>query len=175
MPAELLAFLTERLKVHLRERGVRHDLIAAAFAVGGEDDLVRLLARVDALQAFVDSEDGRNLLAAYRRASNIVSIEEERRAQLRRRPGCWRARREPKGAARRSGTARRDRPSAAEYGSAMAALARLRRPVDSFFDAVMVNAPEPDYNQLLLLSQIRSALGRVADFSLVEDNEHAAA
>jgi glycyl-tRNA synthetase beta chain len=182
VPAELLAFLTERLKVHLRERGVRHDLIAAAFAVGGEDDLVRLLARVDALQAFVDSEDGRNLLAAYRRASNIVSIEERKDGRSYVGDPVVGALVEPAEkalhAALETARAEIDQALAAEeYGSAMAALARLRRPVDSFFDAVMVNAPEPDLriNRLLLLSQIRSALGRVADFSLVEDNEHAAA
>src|SRR5260221_988360 len=76
--AELLAFFADRLKVHLREQGVRHDLIAAIFALGGEDDLVRLLARVAALDAFLKSEDGANLLTAYRRASNIVRIEEKK-------------------------------------------------------------------------------------------------
>jgi glycyl-tRNA synthetase beta chain len=179
---ELLAFLADRLKVHLRERGVRHDLIAAAFAVGGEDDLVRLLARVDALQAFVDSEDGRNLLAAYRRASNIVGIEEKKDGRSYVGDPIAGALVEPAERALHVAleTARVeiDRALAAEeYGAAMAALARLRRPVDTFFGSVMVNAPEPDLriNRLLLLSQIRSALGRVADFSLVEDNERAAA
>jgi glycyl-tRNA synthetase beta chain len=179
---ELMSFLADRLKVHLRESGVRHDLISAAFAVGGEDDLVRLLARVDALQAFVDSEDGRNLLAAYRRASNIVGIEERKEGRSYIGDPVASALVEPAEeqlhAALDTARSEIDRALAAEeYGSAMAALARLRRPVDSFFDAVMVNAPEPDLriNRLLLLSQIRSALGRVADFSLVEDNERAAA
>ena len=75
---ELLRFFADRLKVHLRGEGVRHDLVSAVFAVGEEDDLVRLLARVDALNAFLVSEDGRNLLTAYRRASNIVGIEEKK-------------------------------------------------------------------------------------------------
>ena len=78
--------MADRLKVHLRERGVRHDLIAAAFAVGEEDDLVRLIARAEALQRFLDSEDGRNLLTAYRRASNIVAIEEKKDGRRLRRP-----------------------------------------------------------------------------------------
>src|SRR3546814_8765121 len=76
--AELLDFLADRLKVHLREGGVRHDLVAAVFALGDEDDLLRLLARVEALAGFVSSEDGANLLVAYRRASNIVAIEEKK-------------------------------------------------------------------------------------------------
>ena len=75
---DLLAFFADRLKVHLREQGVRHDLIAAVFAGGAEDDIVRLLARVDALRDFLDTEDGANLLTAYRRASNIVRIEENK-------------------------------------------------------------------------------------------------
>src|SRR5690606_7291022 len=72
---DLLDFFADRLKVALREKGVRHDLIAAVFALGGEDDLVRLLARVEALQRFLDTDDGANLLVAYRRAANIVRIE----------------------------------------------------------------------------------------------------
>src|SRR5262249_40868934 len=77
---DLLDFFADRLKTHLRERDVRHDLIAAVFAPGGEDDLVRLLARVDALGEFLASEDGANLLVAYRRAANIVRIEEKKDA-----------------------------------------------------------------------------------------------
>src|SRR5207248_7236677 len=76
--ADLLDFFADRLKAHLRERGLRHDLIAAIFAPGGEDDLVRLLARMDALREFLGSEDGANLLVAYRRAANIVRIEEKK-------------------------------------------------------------------------------------------------
>jgi glycyl-tRNA synthetase beta chain len=144
--------------------------------VGGEDDLVCLLARVDALQAFVDSEDGRNLLAAYRRASNIVGIEEKKDGRSYVGDPVAGALVEPAErelhAALEAARAEIDRSLAAEdYAAAMAALARLRRPVDRFFDAVMVNVPEPELrvNRLLLLSQIRSALERVADFSLVED------
>ena len=75
---DLLDFFADRLKVHLRERGVRHDHVEAVFALGGEDDLVRLLARVDALSGFLATDDGENLLAAYKRASNIVAIEEKK-------------------------------------------------------------------------------------------------
>jgi glycyl-tRNA synthetase beta chain len=78
VPGELLAFFADRLKVHLRAEGARHDLVTAAFAAGEEDDLVRLLARVEALGSFLATDDGRNLLVAYRRASNIVGIEEKR-------------------------------------------------------------------------------------------------
>jgi glycyl-tRNA synthetase beta chain len=182
LTAQIFSFLVDRLKPVLRARGVTYDLILAATAVGEEDDLVRLLARVDALQAFLETEDGRNLLAAYRRASNIVGIEEKKDRRSYVGDPSASALVEPAEAALYAalGTARAeiDRAlGAEEYGAAMAALARLRRPVDSFFDAVMVNVSEPDLriNRLLLLSQIRSALGRVADFSLVEDNERAAA
>jgi glycyl-tRNA synthetase beta chain len=173
---ELLAFFADRLKVHLRERGVRHDLIGAVFAIGGEDDLVRLLARVEALRAFLETEDGRNLLTAYRRASSIVAIEEKKdgrsfagepRAEALVEPG-------EKALFEALAIALQeiDRAVQAEdFAGAMRALARLRRSVDTFFDTVLVNAPEPDLrvNRLLMLSQIRAALGRVADFSSIED------
>ena len=173
---DLIAFFADRLRVHLRGEGVRHDLIAAVFAKSLEDDLVRLLARVEALTAFVGSEDGRNLLTAYRRASNIVAIEEKRdaasyalepSADLLVEPAeidLYRTLCEAQGAITIA-LGRED------FGTAMAALARLRGPVDRFFDAVMVNAPEPERraNRLRLLSLIRSALGSVAEFGLIED------
>lgn len=173
---DVLDFLADRLKVHLRGEGVRHDLISAVFAAGEEDDLVRLLARVDALNAFLVSEDGRNLLTAYRRASNIVGIEEKK--DRRRYDGA------PDPALLRESAERalyealervRERIEAAlrseDYTEAMTALAALRAPVDEFFDRVMVNADEPELraNRLRLLALIRSALGRVADFGLIED------
>jgi glycyl-tRNA synthetase beta chain len=173
---ELLRFFADRLKVHLRGEGVRHDLISAVFAAGEEDDLVRLLARVDALNAFLVTDDGRNLLTAYRRASNIVGIEEKkdkRRYEGVPDPALLRepAERALHEALERA-QARIETALAAEhYTDAMAALAALRAPVDEFFDRVMVNADEPDLraNRLLLLGLIRSALGRVADFALIED------
>jgi glycyl-tRNA synthetase beta chain len=175
---ELTAFLADRLKVHLRERGVRHDVVAAAFAVGVEDDLVRLIARAEALQAFLDSEDGRNLLTAYRRASSIVGIEEKKDGRRYEGQPAAGALVDPCeetlfAALEMAGPCIEAALATEDYGAAMAALAALRGPVDRFFDSVMVNAPEPELrlNRLLLLSRVRSALQRVADFSLVEDSQ----
>jgi glycyl-tRNA synthetase beta chain len=179
---DVIGFLADRLKVHLRERGVRHDLIAAAFAAGDEDDIVRLVARAEALQAFMASEDGRNLLSAFRRAGNIVAIEEKRDGRRYDGAPVAGALVEPAEEALHSaleGAGLRISAALAgeDYGGAMADLAALRKPVDGFFDAVMVNAPEPDLrlNRLLLLSRIRSALQQVADFSLIEDVPRGAA
>jgi len=174
---ELLDFIADRLKVHLRERGVRHDLIGATFAQLGtaEDDLVRLLKRVDALAGFLASEDGANLLIAFRRASNIVAIEE-------REDGCtyhgfvdMRQLRQSEERALaehlaevggRAGTLL----AREEFERAMTELARLRRPIDDFFDKVTVNCEEPALreNRLRLLSGIRETMNRVADFSQIE-------
>lgn len=173
--ADLLSFFADRLKVHLRERGVRHDLIAAVFGLTGEDDLVRLLARVGALTDFVASDDGANLLTAYRRAANIVGIEEKKdgvtfndkadRSAL--------VEDEEKAVAialdetaAQAGTA----VKAENYAGAMAALAGLRAPVDMFFDSVTVNADDAALrvNRLKLLSEIRETMNRVADFSQIE-------
>ena len=181
-PDELIAFLVERLKVHLRERGVRHDLIAAAVAVGREDDLLRLAARADALQGFIDSEDGRNLLTAFRRAANIVGIEEKkdgRRYDGHPVPGLLADPAEEVlfAALEEAGGRIAAALAAEDYPAAMSALAALRRPVDGFFTAVLVNVPEPDLrlNRLLLLARIRSSLAQVADFSLIEDSGRPAA
>ncbi len=173
--SELLAFFEDRLKVHLRERGVRHDLIAAVFALGDEDDLVRLLARVEALQDFVSGADGANLLVAYRRAANILRIEEKKDGRTYSgvpRPDLLQATEE-----RRLDKALHDAAlsSAAalakeDFGAAMAALAALRGPVDQFFDKVTVNTDDKELreNRLRLLSQIRDTLNHVADFSRIE-------
>jgi glycyl-tRNA synthetase beta chain len=173
--AELLAFFADRLKVHLREKGVRHDLITAIFTLGGEDDLVRLLARVEALDRFLASDDGANLLVAYRRAANIVRIEEKRDGRAYDGP----ARRdaleipEEKVLAERLGAATVTAKAALEreaFDEAMTALAGLRGPVDEFFDRVTVNTDKPELreNRLRLLSEIRATLNRVADFSQIE-------
>jgi glycyl-tRNA synthetase beta chain len=173
--AELLEFFADRLKVALRDQGVRHDLIAAVFALGGEDDLVRLLARVEALGAFLKSEDGANLLTAYRRASNIVRIEEGKdktRYADAPNPALFKEPAEDvlaeklKFATAESGKAL----EAEEFAGAMAALARLRLPVDEFFNKVTVNTDDRELraNRLRLLSQIRDTLNRVADFSKIE-------
>jgi len=174
---ELLGFIADRLKVHLRERGVRHDLIAAAFAQIGtaEDDLVRLLERVDALSNFLASEEGANLVTAYRRASNIVAIEERRDNRPYDHDVQQKLLQEPEEFAlerglqlTRHGVERSlDRE---EFEAAMGHLATLRRPIDEFFDKVTVNTDEPKLreNRLRLLSRIRETMNQVADFSQIE-------
>ena len=173
--AELPAFFADRLKVHLREQGVRHDLVSAVFADGREDDLVRLLSRVAALRDFLATDDGANLLTAYRRASNIVRIEEtkdgvryegEAEPQLlseQRETELYQALKEARGRIAHA-------LNGEDFTEAMAILASLRLPVDAFFDQVQVNCADRDIraNRLKLLSQIRSALGGVADFSQIE-------
>ena len=168
-------FIIDRLKVHLRDRGVRHDHVAAVFADGGEDDLVRLLAQVDALAALLGSDDGGNLLTGYRRAANILRIEEKKDG--RRYDGapaaCLLKMPEESGLAEALDTAAAGTQRALEkeaFGEAMTALARLRRPIDSFFDGVKVNDPDSALreNRLLLLSNIRSVMDSVADFSKIE-------
>lgn len=176
IPADLLSFFADRLKVHLKEQGVRHDLIAAVFELGGEDDLVRLLARVEALRGFVESEEGANLLAAYRRAMNIVRIEEKKDGA-----GAFAGavddavlQAEEETALARTLTdvtaAATPALEAEDFQAAMAALARLRGPVDAFFDKVTVNAEDAALrvNRLRLLAAIGGAMGAVADFSKVE-------
>ncbi|MGQ9365567.1 glycine--tRNA ligase subunit beta [Azospirillum sp. ST 5-10] len=172
---ELLAFFADRLKVVLRDQGVRHDLIDAVFALGGEDDLVRLLARVTALQAFVGSEDGANLLTAYKRASNIVRIEEKKDGTVYDQPvdPALLHQAEEKdlhGALGEAAAAAAPLLAAEDFAGTMGALARLRGPVDAFFDKVTVNADDAALraNRLRLLSQIRATLNAVADFSRIE-------
>lgn len=173
--ADLLSFFADRLKVHLKERGVRHDLIAAVFSLTADDDLVRLLARVDALQRFLADEDGADLLTAYKRAANIVRIEEKNDgAVYRGDPAAALFQQEQERAlgAGLSDARRAVAPALAkeDFGAAMGALARLRAPVDAFFDDVTVNADDPALrrNRLLLLSQITATLEQVADFSKIE-------
>jgi glycyl-tRNA synthetase beta chain len=174
--SDLLAFFADRLKVHLRDSGVRHDLISAVFAAGGEDDLERLLARVEALRAFLTTDDGANLLTALRRASNIVRIEEKRDGRSYAQSPDKRQlqaneERALHGRLSAVGDEIADALRREAFGEAMAAVAQLRQPVDAFFDRVTVNVDDPELraNRLRLLSQIRSALAAVADFSLIED------
>jgi glycyl-tRNA synthetase beta chain len=177
---DLLEFFAERLKVALREKGIRHDLIAAVFAVKqesglGEDDFARLLNRVDALADFLQSDDGVNLLSASKRAGNILRIEEKKDGKPYREPPDPSLLRLPeeiglaqamKDAQLRAEVALRDEA----FGAAMVALAGLRRPVDDFFERVTVNSNEPAEraNRLRLLSSIRATLSTVADFSKIE-------
>jgi glycyl-tRNA synthetase beta chain len=173
---ELLDFIAERLRVHLREEGIAHDLITAVFERGErEDDLVRLLARVAALRGFLASEDGANLLVAFRRASNIVAIEERKdhrsydggldRVLLRQSEERVLAERLAEAGERAGTFLRRE-----QFETAMSELARLRRPVDDFFDKVTVNCDDAALreNRLRLLSRIRATLNQVADFSQIE-------
>jgi glycyl-tRNA synthetase beta chain len=173
--AQLLEFFADRLKVALKEQGVRHDLIAAVFALGDEDDLVRLVARVKALQDLVDSDAGANLLAAYRRASNIVRIEEKKDGATY--DGAADAAKfaqdEEKtlfAALDKESQAARKRIANEEFVAAMGSLSNLRAPIDDFFDRVTVNDPDPALrsNRLRLLSTIRATLNAVADFSKIE-------
>ncbi|HXA69986.1 MAG TPA: DALR anticodon-binding domain-containing protein, partial [Stellaceae bacterium] len=156
-------------------KGVRHDLITAVFTLGGEDDLVRLLARVEALDRFLKSDDGANLLVAYRRAANIVRIEEKQDGRAYDGPARREALELPeeKALAERLEAATATAHAALEreaFDGAMTALAGLRGPVDEFFDRVTVNTDKPELreNRLRLLSEIRATLNRVADFSQIE-------
>lgn len=172
---QLLEFFADRLKVALKEQGVRHDLISAVFALGDEDDLVRLRARVKALQDFVEGETGANLLSAYRRASNIVRIEEKKDSVAYNGaadPARFALAEEGKlfAALEQEALAARKRIGVEDFVGAMSALADLRAPVDAFFDDVTVNDPDPELraNRLRLLSSIRATLNTVADFSKIE-------
>ena len=172
---DLLDFFADRLKVQQREAGVRHDLIDAVFALGGEDDLVRLLARVHALQAFIGTEDGANLLAGYKRAANILRIEEKKDGRPYDGPIDFKALPEPAEQAladllEEVEPDARKAIAAEDFTAAMAALSRLRAPVDAFFDSVTVNADDAALraNRLNLLNRIRTAVHAVADFSRIE-------
>jgi len=174
---ELLDFIAERLRVHLREQGIGHDLIAAVFNRAGEreDDLVRLLARVAALRAFLASEDGANLLTAFRRASSIVAIEErrdDRHYDGGIDPMLLRQSDERVLAERLAevGEAAGTFLESEQFEAAMSELARLRYPVDDFFDKVTVNCDDAALreNRLRLLSRVRDTMNQVADFSQIE-------
>ena len=195
---QLLDFFADRLKVQQREAGVRHDLIDAVFALGGEDDLVRLLARVRALQAFVGTEDGANLLAGYKRAANILKKEgvvpsgapanagaqgngadgrtgpltTQQHGVVRKAPSYTL---EPAEDALRAALDSAEPAAAAAVASedferAMAALATLRAPIDAFFESVTVNDADVDKRaaRLALLDRVRAAVHQVADFSRIE-------
>ncbi len=174
MESDIPDFFADRLKVQQREAGVRHDLIDAVFALGGEDDLVRLLARVKALQAFIGTDDGTNLLAGYKRAANILKAE-AKKGQLPSAPDAPTYTPEPAEAALIAalGTAapKAEAAVAAEdFEGAMAALASLRAPIDGFFEDVTVNDSDPEKRafRLSLLVRVRDAVHRVADFSRIE-------
>jgi len=175
LPVDLLGFFADRLKVQLREQGARHDLVDAVFALEGQDDLLLIVRRVGALGQFLDNEDGRNLLAGYKRATNIIRIEEKKdnrhytgapQAKLYRQP-------EEKalaGAIEMAETEAGRAVKKEDFVAAMRAMATLRPAVDAFFEKVTVNVDDKALreNRLKLLNQIREATRAVADFSKIE-------
>ncbi|MGA9485573.1 MAG: glycine--tRNA ligase subunit beta, partial [Methylocella sp.] len=185
---QLISFFSERLKVYLRERGTRYDLIDAVFALPDQDDLLLIVSRVAALQRFLETEDGKNLLAGYRRAANILRAEEKKDGA-----GAFDGLSDPRllrdpaekllSEKIRSVSAdtqqhlfiadrdagRREFAGQTPFEDAMESLASLRPPVDAFFEHVTVNAEDPQlrFNRLRLLNELRRAMHRVADFSKI--------
>jgi glycyl-tRNA synthetase beta chain len=172
-PAEILEFLADRLRVQLRIEGARHDVLTAVFATGADDDIVRLLARASAVAELLGTEDGTNLLTAYRRAANILRIED-------RKDGPHSGDTDPALLTEpaeigldRALAAMHDldaKLAAEDYAGAMTAMAGLRAPLDAFFTDVTVNAPDANLrrNRLQLLHRVRATMDRVADFSRIE-------
>ena len=171
---DLVVFFGDRLKIYLKDRGARHDLLDAVFALG-EDDLVLIVARINALDSFLKTEDGASLLAGYKRAGNILKAEEKK-------DGAGAFEKHPEAnlrieheehvlaaaldrAEREAGEALKDE----DFAAAMHALSKLRAPVDAFFDKVTVNSENADLrrNRLQLLAQLRRAIHLVADFSKI--------
>ena len=167
---DIVAFFADRLKVTLRDQGKRHDLVDAVFALG-DDDLARIVARVEALDGFLKTDDGKNLLAGYKRASNILKAEEKKG------PLPTGAPAEPAAdsaaevglynALRLLDKPLRDALAKEDFTGAMTQLAELRGPVDAYLDGVFVNEPEHRDNRLRTLAAVRDAMGQVADFGLI--------
>ncbi|MFQ3455786.1 glycine--tRNA ligase subunit beta [Bradyrhizobium sp. UFLA01-814] len=175
LPNDLLAFFADRLKVQLRDQGARHDLVDAVFSLGGQDDLLLVVRRVEALGKFLDSDDGKNLLAGTKRASNILAIEEKK--DKRTFDGAPDAALykldEEKTLAKAIDQVKAEASAAVakeDFAAAMSAMAKLRPAVDAFFDKVKVNDDDPKVreNRLKLLNEIRAATRAVADFSRIE-------
>lgn len=176
LPSDLLAFFADRLKVQLREQGARHDLVDAVFALGGQDDLLMIVRRVEALGKFLESDDGKNLLAGTKRAGNILSIEEkkDKRTFDGTPDAALYSLDEEKALAKAIGEVKAEASAAVakeDFAAAMSAMAKLRPPVDAFFDKVRVNDDNAKVreNRLKLLNEIRSATRAVADFSKIQD------
>jgi glycyl-tRNA synthetase beta chain len=175
LPSDLLSFFADRLKGQLREKGARHDLVDAVFALEGQDDLLLIVRRVEALGKFLDTEDGKNLLAGYKRATNIIRIEEKKDGhQYTGAPiAKFYDQSEEKALAQAINAAKTEASRAVEvedFEAAMRAMARLRPHVDTFFDKVTVNVEDKKVreNRLKLLNEIRAATRAVADFSKIE-------
>jgi glycyl-tRNA synthetase beta chain len=171
---ELVDFFAERLRVQLRADGARHDVLAAVFAAGADDDIVRLLARADAVAALLGTEDGADLLTAYRRAANILRIEDRKDGPHEGAPDpALLELAEERALATALDAAEpriAERLSAEDFAGAMTAMAELRAPIDAFFDKVTVNAEQPELrrNRLRLLRRVRAVMDRAADFSKIE-------
>jgi len=172
---DLLEFFADRLKVYLRDQGARHDLIDAVFALPGQDDLLMVVRRVEALGRFLETDDGKSLLALVRRALNILRIEEKKEARAFDGESAAKLLKEKEekalaSAVKAVGKDVRAALATEDFEAAMAALAKLRAPVDAFFDKVTVNADAADIreNRLTLLAQIRALTLDIADFSKIE-------
>ena len=171
--SDLLAFFTDRLKVYLKDKGARHDLIDAVFALGNQDDLLMIVRRVEALSKFLETDDGKNLLAGVKRAANILKIEEKKDGL------SYNGDVEPGKLIKGEEKALHSAITIAtgkvhiavqheDFELAMQALAKLRAPVDAFFEHVTVNDVSFRENRLKLLNRIRAATLDVADFSKIE-------
>jgi glycyl-tRNA synthetase beta chain len=172
--SDLLAFFADRLKVHLREKGARHDLIDAIFSLPGQDDLALIVKRVEALTELLKTDDGANLLTGVKRAQNILSIEEKKDKTSYAGTYDQMLLKEPEEVALAAAIESVKQDTAAainveNFAGAMRALSELRAPVDAFFDKVTVNADDPALrkNRLHLLSEIRAATLNVADFTKI--------
>jgi glycyl-tRNA synthetase beta chain len=173
---ELLVFIADRLKVQLRDQGARHDLVDAVFSLGsGQDDLLMIVRRVDALGKFLETDDGKNLLAGVKRASNILRIEEKKdKREYNGAPDAKRYQLAEEKALAEAITAVKKEAAAAvgkeDFAAAMTAIAKLRPRVDAFFEKVTVNVDDKALreNRLQLLNEIREATRAVADFSKIE-------
>jgi glycyl-tRNA synthetase beta chain len=173
---ELLAFFADRLKVQLREQGARYDLVDAVFALEGQDDLLMVVGRVEALGKFLDTDDGKNLLTGTKRAANILRIEEKKdnRTYTGAPDPTLYSLAEEKALAKAIDQAKAEAGAAVakeDFAGAMSAMAKLRPAVDAFFDKVKVNEDDAKIreNRLKLLNEIRAATRAVADFSRIQD------
>jgi glycyl-tRNA synthetase beta chain len=173
---DVLSFFADRLKVQLREQGARHDLVDAVFALEGQDDLLMVVRRVEALGKFLDTDDGKNLLAGTKRAANILRIEEKKdgKAYDGAPDAALYSLDEEKTLAKAINQVKKEASAAVakeDFAGAMSVIAKLRPAVDAFFDKVKVNDDDPKVreNRLTLLNEIRAATRAVADFSKIQD------
>jgi glycyl-tRNA synthetase beta chain len=172
---DLMSFFADRLKVYLKDQGARHDLIDAVFSLGGQDDLLMVVRRVEALSKFLETDDGKNLLAGVKRAANILRIEEKKDGK--KYSGDVNQSQLIKGeekalhsAISQASALARKAVEQEDFEAAMKAIAKLRAPIDEFFEGVTVNDKDATFreNRLRLLNRIREATAEVADFSKIE-------